>query len=494
MRKLLSLAGLALLAVVICGCSDNTGGTPSKAIDVRISIDAGADTRTAIEYDPESGLYVPKWSVGDRMGLYTSHGHDNIECTAALDNEEGRSATFTGIIGSATPGEHTFYGYYPYNDGAGVDRCSVPVEVATQQNPSATSFDGASDILVAEPVSADIDAGELSLTFRYKRLAAIVRLEIDCTLNNIGPEDIVERVVLSAPGSALAGVRILDLETGVVGNFSGETAESIEAVCVENTAVSGAIIWMLVYPALLEAGSAMDFTVETDSHTITKNIILVTDIELLAGEITPLRLSLAGGDDRISVTPRAVEYELCYSYNGEVLNSNNSTVYGTYSKTVSGVDWVVSYGCNQAQHITNKGLWVGSNDNQNTNIPNTVLAGDVFGPIGAALGIPAATTRVAAILETTPMMDIAKIEFSCQSVNQPAYSTVSLVYSTDGGQTYNQMGEILRLNPVPSGEPLEFVFGESIPSAIYAIVFRSSQNGSAEYLQVRVPAIKFYRK
>lgn len=287
------LAAVAAAALVSCTKEmDKTEVAPeSKGIKVTLSTDAV--TKTYIEGT------TPKWKATDAVGVFT--GADETNAQFANTKADGEAAVFEGSLTDAG----TYYAYYPYStQGASVD--GALVKMPETQYPTPTSFDGNADLLLSEGF-AIAASGNQSLNVKFRRLGAFLKFEFldGTTGSRLSEEHATEVKVIVDNADAnkrpCPSVRITPDGLGTIGGGM----KTIKAVYDANTyalTTSGNATWLGILPQTFLTGSTFSITITTEHYTITKTLTLPKDVQVDAGAILPLKVTLTDADAPLKKT------------------------------------------------------------------------------------------------------------------------------------------------------------------------------------------------
>ena len=280
----------AVAATALVSCENNFNDTTVNGDTNLVKVTLTADKPTVVsenrtELDNEG---QPLWSVGDKIGVYTAQEKDATIYPFTNDNETDATATttFTGNTALA----NTLYVYYPCGDKI-LDGGARGTISATQQ-PTATSFDGASDIMIAKPVTLDPEGNQLS-NLEFARLGAIVKVVLKDKTGNLANQHLSTLTMTAATN--LAGYVYLDVVNQELGNLYSNQSQSVTANYTPATTyeIDGTnATYIVVYPQTLASGSKLTFNAQTEGYTITKEITLSQDINLAMGKVTTLNVSL----------------------------------------------------------------------------------------------------------------------------------------------------------------------------------------------------------
>ena len=291
MKKIFTkLMLLAVAAAALVSCDKNFeeqtfGGELTQT--VTLSAEKPTEVRTQLIEG------VPYWSAGDKIGVYTVQEKDADNYAFENDNEEASLTTsFTGTTAVA----NTLFVYYPYTNFSNpVTEKGVKVEILANQEPTATSFDGRTDLMIAKPVQLDAEGKQLS-DLEFARVAAIVKIVLKDKTSNLAGQHVSSLTMTAATN--LVGRVYLDVVNQEINSEEGlyyGGAKSVNASYTEATQyeVNGEnATYVVVYPQTLAAGSKLTIEASTEGYAISKEVTLPSDIELLAGKVTTLNVSL----------------------------------------------------------------------------------------------------------------------------------------------------------------------------------------------------------
>ena len=307
MKKIFTkLMLLAVAATAIVSCENNYE-EQTPVVELTQTVTLSAD-KTAVRTELIEG--VPYWSKGDQIGVYVVEGESYKNYAFKNDNEEASLTTsFTGETAVA----NTLFVYYPYtNFSTPVTEDGVKVEILANQAPTAASFDGKTDLMIAKPVTLDEKGNQLS-DLEFARVAAIVKVVLKDKTGNLAGQH-VSSLTMTAETN-LVGRVYLDVVNQEINSEKGlyyGGAPSVNATYTEATQyeVNGTnATYVVVYPQTLATGSKLSFEAATEGYAISKEITLPSDIELLAGKVTTLNVSLAAENVVAEATGLALPFE-----------------------------------------------------------------------------------------------------------------------------------------------------------------------------------------
>ena len=247
---------------------------------------------------------TPYWSKGDIIGVSTGTS-GNYQFETGI-TEPSSTASFTGSTVSGS-----LYAYYPYSsDGIITENktTGARVNLIKDQSPTATSFDGAADIMVAKNFEVD-PANTVVNNLEFARLGAIVKIVLIDKDDSMTGTQYPSTVSMTA-NTPLAGYVIVDMINQSMTNPYYNTSTTVTASYSDEThfAINGTNgAYLIVAPQTLAQGSSLTIAAATDDYTISKTITVPDGgIELLPGKVNTLNIKLSSSH----ITPIADPYEL----------------------------------------------------------------------------------------------------------------------------------------------------------------------------------------
>ena len=286
--NVMMLAAVAAAALVSCAKEMDKPEVAPEGEGIKVSLQADAVTKTYIE-----GV-TPKWKATDAVGVFTGSDATNKKFTNT--KADGEAAVFEGTVDAAG----TYYAYYPYSTG-GASNLGALVEMPHTQYPTPTSFDGAADLLVSEAI--DVTAsGDQSLNVKFRRLGAFLKfIFIDGTTGGrLSGEHATEVQLIvnhyvDGDYRPCPSVRITPDGLGTI----GDGMKTIKAVYDEGVyalTADGNAAWFGVRPNTFAAGNTFELTITAEHYTISKTLTLPNAVELGAGQILPIQVTLTDED------------------------------------------------------------------------------------------------------------------------------------------------------------------------------------------------------
>ena len=344
MKKLFKATfAIALTSMLLFSCSKAEKTIiPDEDNLLKVTIIAGnpqVDPGTKTEIQGTT----PYWSIGDAIGVSDGTTSNN-EFTTSIESASS-TATFTGHTVSGT-----LYAYYPYSSN-GVGEVSgstgAKVDIPANQNPTATSFDGSADVMVAKSFVIDPQNTTVS-GLRFKRLGAVVKIVLkDNTAKHVLADQHPSVISLQTSGESdvLAGRQIVDMVNQSLGEIYHNGTNKVTANYTSSTHFlinSTNAAYFVVHPRNLAAGTTLTVSASTEGYTIEKAITVPSGgINLEAGKITTLNIGLS--DSQVIASSGAalpfIDDFSWQSKNGEqglVAKDFESTRYSAFDKCYQG--------------------------------------------------------------------------------------------------------------------------------------------------------------
>ncbi len=358
---------VALIAL-FASCAKETSTPVSGPIEVTL-IAGNPDVQLASRTQMDGT--TPKWCDGDAIGV--SNGTStNVDFTenSIDDGETALSATFSGKVSSAG----TYYAYYPHTSN-GVSSNGAKVDIPLTQRPTATSFDGAADIMVSKSFTISTNTTTTIENLYFARLGAIVKVVLK---DNSPAYDLSSEhptTVSLTAASNLVGRVYVDMVNQELGELYSGQSKTVTAAYTALTqfAIDGSnAAYFIVYPQTLASGSTLTLSATTEHYNISKDITVpVSGIVLESGKITTLNISIE--DSHVSAATVYANVEASdwdYTFTSNPWNSTSGDVDLTSGSTT--INWNLS--ANYAAYNSNVlALNTGSNTNEATISSNNVV-------------------------------------------------------------------------------------------------------------------------
>lgn len=234
---------------------------------------------------------TPYWSVGDAIGV-SDGTSTNYQFTTGIT-----TASTTASFSGSTSVSSTLYAYYPYtsNGVGGFNENTyygAKVDLPGNQNPTATSFDGKADIMVAKQFTVDPENTTVE-NLEFARLGAIVKIVLIDKDNKMTGTQHPATVSMTA-GSPLTGRVAIDMQNQELHAPYYNASSTVTANYTTDTkyAIDGTnATYLIVYPQTLVEGSTLSIAASTEDYALSKDITVPAGgIELLPGKITTLKI------------------------------------------------------------------------------------------------------------------------------------------------------------------------------------------------------------
>ena len=291
MKKIFTkLMLLAVAATALVSC-ENKIDESTPVVELTQTVTLTAEKPVEVRTEMIEG--VPYWNAEDAIGVYTQTEKDADYYKFTNDSEETTLTTsFTGQTAVA----NTLFVFYPYNSCNGISADGAKVLFPATQSPTATSFDGAADIMLAKPVTLDAEGKQLS-DLEFARVGAIVKIVLKDNSSSLAGQHISSLTMTAA--NNLVGRAYLDVENQELGKLYDSESKSVMATysaASNQYEVNGTnATYVIVYPQTLEAGTdkTLTITASTEDYDIEKVITVPAGgIDLVQGAVTTLNVSL----------------------------------------------------------------------------------------------------------------------------------------------------------------------------------------------------------
>ena len=359
-----SIALIATAAMTLASCSkdngiDNKGETPKMQLTLRAGnpeVPTDSDSRTELVGG------VPYWSVGDKIGVSTNGTSTNYMFTNTAE-APAQTTTFTG----STAVSSTIYTYYPYTSngiGNAGSNVGAKIDLPVNQTPTATSFDGKADLLVGKPLTLAAASNEVA-DLQFARVGGIVKvvLKDNSTGKKLSGQHVSTLSITTDGTNYLAGRIALDLVNGklyepyynqsnsVTANYTSETQYEIDGTNAT---------FLSVYPRTLESGSKLTIEASTEGYSIKKEITLTRLLEILAGKITTLNITLTDENITASASGLALPFKDDFAWVSAITGTSALTI-GQYP---SNADEIALYSATAYTYPEAPALKLGSSSNR----------------------------------------------------------------------------------------------------------------------------------
>lgn len=274
-----SLWAVAALATVFAGCSKDEAESPAnKPREISMSVIAGSELETS----PESRTtlnddYSISWETsGEFLRVFETAGEttNSRKSEEALIDDAGKAVFNVSFTENTSATSFTYNAVYPESawvDG-NTDVNNMRLITPTNQLPTATSFDGDADLLIAYPEQRDAQPTELQV--RFKRIVAVGKM----TIKNLNTTESITSVEFIAPESKkVTGRSYVNLNEGTVTQY-GYTNNAYNNVVMNYDASlemqSGMTAYFTCFPFEILAGETFKVVVTTPSKIFTREVTI----------------------------------------------------------------------------------------------------------------------------------------------------------------------------------------------------------------------------
>lgn len=309
MNRIIKLGCIASgMLTMLVSCQKENISSQEKGI-VNISIRAIQDDETKTSLTAEG----VKWNAsGEKLCVIEKAGSNDPKSYTSsngVTNDGGATMTFGVSLSSSSESTYNYYALYPSssNNGFSSDKTQLKVELSSTQTPSATSFDGTNDILIAKAITG-LDTQPTELDFAFKRMIAVGKMKI----SNLNSTENVRKVSFKATGKILSGRSYLNFNTGKADQYGYYNPQDnvVLDYSKETIAANGMTAYFCVWPFSVAENEEISVTVTTDSKVFTKVINSPRALTFTEGKITSFTVDFKGivGADNAKSYPFAQEF------------------------------------------------------------------------------------------------------------------------------------------------------------------------------------------
>ncbi len=274
-----SLWAVAALATVFAGCSKDEAESPAnKPREISMSVIAGSELETS----PESRTTLNddnsiSWETsGEFLRVFETAG----ETTSSSKSEEalidaGKAVFNVSFTENTSATSFTYNAVYPESawvTSNNKDVNNMKLITPTNQMPTATSFDGDADLLIAYPEQRDAQPTELQV--RFKRIVAVGKM----TLKNLNSTEAITSVEFIAPeNKKVTGRSSVNLNEGTVTEYGYSDMHYNNVTMSYDSSLglqSGMTAYFTCFPFEILAGERFKVIVTTTSKIFTREVTI----------------------------------------------------------------------------------------------------------------------------------------------------------------------------------------------------------------------------
>ena len=274
-----SLWAVAALATVFVGCSKDEAESPAnKPREISMSVIAGSELETS----PESRTTLNddnsiSWETsGEFLRVFETAG----ETTSSSKSEEalidaGKAVFNVSFTENTSATAFTYNAVYPESawvTSNNTDANNMKLITPTNQLPTATSFDGDADLLIAYPEQRDAQPTELQV--RFKRIVAVGKM----TIKNLNTTESITSVEFIAPESKkVTGRSYVNLNEGTVTEYGYSDMHYNNVTMSYDSSLglqSGMTAYFTCFPFEILAGETFKVIVTTTSKIFTREVTI----------------------------------------------------------------------------------------------------------------------------------------------------------------------------------------------------------------------------
>ena len=331
MKKIFLMATFATL--LLGGCANQVGENEANVAPTELSVGLPVGiSRTAIDDEGRAS-----WIEGDTFALWAENRTGGFALSGADFTmryywHSLQSAVFTSNAKSLAEGNYTYYAVAPQPESFTNTNATFVIPASQQGD----SFNGAYDIMVAEPVEAEALSADkvnnLALDFHHKMHT--LKMTIPQGKNPFS--EAISQIVFTFPTKVVGGasVSILDPASKATLNPTGNTL-TINTPSGFNV---GDVAWGVILPVAI-SGEVSYYAVSM-SGQLTQTRTFALNKECKEGHITPLQITIPD-----PISPTVLRFAIGKNNLGEAVQKvtiidHNGSVVKTFTGNSSRYDWI----------------------------------------------------------------------------------------------------------------------------------------------------------
>lgn len=345
MKKIItSFLAVAAFAAAFTACSkDDAEATANAPREKNMTVVASSDLTTTDKMsrtvlDPESNTV--SWNAsGEYLKVFETNGSTTTPVTSAEAVISNSKATFgVTFTENTSAASFTYNAVYPASawvDNNNTDVAQMKVLTPTTQQPTATSFDAAADLLIAYPETYNAQPSELNV--RFARMVAIGKM----TIKNLKSAENITSVKFTAANKEVTGRSFINLSEGVVTDYgySGFSNDNVEMKYASALGLkSGMTAYFGCFPFELTSGETFTVTVTTPTKIFTREVTIAADRSLTftAGRSTTFAVDMSTATEKANDTLNDGEYLIIAKIGtAETYEAMSATASGTRLKATA---------------------------------------------------------------------------------------------------------------------------------------------------------------
>lgn len=307
-----SILAVAVCASLFTACSkDDTVSDPSNGRKVTMTVSASSELESAsgsrTTYDPLTGKV--SWNAtGEFLQVLETAASTTVFATSQEGVISGDIAKFAVTFPANENTPLVYNAVYPASawvTSSNTDITNMKVITPTVQQPTATSFDSNTDLLIAKSISVESQPTELQMSFG--RAVAIGKM----TVKNLASAESVLGVKFTAPDKKVTGRSYVDMtagtikEYGYINNFADNvTLNYSSEMNITANSEAGMTAYFTCFPFEVAAGETFTVTVTTASKIFTKTVTVQEGrtLAFAAGDSSTFAVDMTGATEEENET------------------------------------------------------------------------------------------------------------------------------------------------------------------------------------------------
>ena len=300
MKKIFNYVCIASGMIAMLASCQKEEVTVPESGTVNMVITASQDNNTKTTLGSDGKL---TWNAtGEKLKVcqaYDNAGspkYDFAESSEGTTTDGGKTMNFNVSFSSVEASSFDYFAIYPSSAPAknsNKDPEKYKVNLAAVQTPTATSFDGSNDILVAQ-AKTGLTSQPSNLSFAFKRMTSVGKM----TITNLNSTEKIRKIIFKATDKKITGRSYLDITTGEAVEYAyyGDTdTDTVELNYSEQSiAANGMTAYFCVWPFEISTDEEFTVSVITETKKFERTIAAPRDLTFSEGKATTFSVNFSG--------------------------------------------------------------------------------------------------------------------------------------------------------------------------------------------------------
>lgn len=344
MKRLYSIITITFAAAfLLTGCAKDKGEEPQPQTfhrTVSVSFTKGADTKTAVVEGENKAFYI--WTTGDDQYFKVYENTTLGTVTNISYSNDMKKATLTVDFNSPTANEYVYKAKFASH----FSQEGNP-EIISEQNPSATSYDPAADVMISDAITSS--TGLTSLMFTMNRVVTVNKL----TLKGLETDETISKVEVTF-NKNVAGFYTYSGTNA--GNYSGSSKKLTLNYSGGAAVLSDGTFPVYFISMPVESIALESVVVYTDKNTYNKSTFTKT-YDFAIGQMARFGINMAG-------------------YGTPISSSKSYTLVESSDDLVDGAEYIIA-AKNASDNYYAMGTFAGNSYHPSVNVTTNYSSGTI---------------------------------------------------------------------------------------------------------------------